>query len=129
MTNYIIVTILVKKFDETINFYINALNFEIDFDNKLDGIDKWVVLKHKENKVIKLSLKIAQESENHLVGNQTGDQSLFNLHIEDLNNYYKILERRKIAFDKASSPYADYAYLTDNNGNNITLSEFWINDW
>lgn len=123
------VTVLVSDFNDTIDFYTHNLDFEIDFDNKLEGSDRWIVLKHKENEIIKLSLKLALESEKQLIGNQTGSQSFININIEDLNDYFKKLEKRKVVFERVSSPYADYAYLTDNNGNKITLSEYWINDW
>ncbi|CAA0251145.1 conserved hypothetical protein [Tenacibaculum maritimum] len=127
MSKYFMITILVNSFQETIDFY-SKLDFELDFDNKIDGSDRWIVLKHNNNGSFKLSLKIKNKEQNFIV-NQVGDQTLFNLHIEDLHDYCDILDERGLHYEKISSPYAEYIYLKDNNGNKITLSEFWINGW
>ena len=120
------IALVVKDYDDAINFYIQKLDFVLLEDTKIDETKRWVIIAPKGAKECCLLLaKAANEKQLASVGNQTGDRVGFFLFTDDFNGDYDKLVNRGVKFVRPpkKEPYGIVAVFQDLYGNLWDLLE------
>jgi catechol 2,3-dioxygenase-like lactoylglutathione lyase family enzyme len=120
------IALVVKDYDEAINFYINKLGFVLVEDTKLDENKRWVVISPKGAKECTLLLaKAANKQQEASIGNQTGGRVFLFLFTDDFNRDYNKLQERGVNFvrDPRNFDYGKVAVFEDLYGNLFDLIE------
>jgi catechol 2,3-dioxygenase-like lactoylglutathione lyase family enzyme len=92
------VTILVKEYDEAIQFYKN-LGMEVLADNAFGEDSRWVSMAFQNQVDFKIVFQKAKtEKEKHAVGSQAGDHVLFTVETKDCRKEYERLKRNGVHF-------------------------------
>ena len=115
--------LLVKDYDETIEFYTKKLNFELVTDQKYGESMRWVSLK-APNSEIQLTLGKASEEDVKYVGKQMGESyPIFVMTVKDVQKIYEIYTSNGVNFiDKPTKkPWGLGAVFEDLYGNKIYL--------
>jgi len=93
------ITLVVKDYDDAINFYIQKLDFILLEDTKIDETKRWVIIAPKGAKECCLLLaKVANQKQLTSIGNQTGGRVGFFLFTDDFNRDYNKLVNRGVTF-------------------------------
>jgi len=102
------IALVVKDYDEAIEFYTQRLEFTLLEDTKLSEEKRWVVVAPPGAKECGLLLaKAANEEQAKSIGNQTGGRVFLFLFTDDFwRDYHKMVER-KINFVRPPTEY-DY---------------------
>ncbi|WP_117885784.1 VOC family protein [Aureibaculum luteum] len=120
------IALVVRDYDEAIQFYTEKLGFELLEDTKIDEHKRWVVIAPTGAKECCLLLaKAANEQQLASVGNQTGGRVFLFLFTDDfLRDYNKMLEMG-ITFVRPpkEEPYGMVAVFEDLYGNMWDLLE------
>jgi catechol 2,3-dioxygenase-like lactoylglutathione lyase family enzyme len=122
-TDISIVCLLVKDYDETIEFYTKKLGFEVSLDRKFGENQRWVSIK-LSNSSLELSLGLVNTQEDTiLVGKQSGIFPFFVITTSNFDITYQKLVSNGVEFiDKAQkNPWGTTALLKDLYGNQILL--------
>ena len=92
------IALVVKEYDEAIEFYIKKLDFTVLEDTKIDKEKRWVVIAPSGAKECSLLLaKAANEEQSKSIGNQTGGRVFLFLFTDDFwRDYHKMVERNII---------------------------------
>ncbi len=89
--------LVVKDYDEAIDFYTNKLHFDLLEDTKLSEEKRWVVVRPPGGNGCSLLLaKAKNEEQLASVGNQTGGRVFLFLFTDDLDRDYKNLKENNI---------------------------------
>lgn len=114
------IALVVKDYDEAIEFYTQKLDFEVLEDTKLSEEKRWVMIAPKGAKECSLLLaKAANESQESSIGNQTGGRVGFFLFTDDFwRDYHKMMDR-SVSFLRPPSEfeYGTVAVFEDLYGN------------
>jgi len=120
------IALVVKDYDEAIDFYVNKLEFQLLEDTVLSEEKRWVVVAPKGAKECCLLLaKAADEEQAKSIGNQTGGRVFLFLFTDDFWRDYEKLKEREINFVRPPQEY-DYgtvAVFKDLYGNMWDLLE------
>lgn len=122
------VAIVVRDYDEAIDFYVNKLKFELVEDTYQPGQDKrWVVVRPAGNG--NTSLLLARASTSHqetFVGNQSGGGVFLFLSTDDFWRDFAALTDAGIEFARApkQEPYGTVAVFKDLYGNLWDLIQY-----
>ena len=114
------IAIVVKDYDEAIDFYTKKLDFTLIEDTRLDEHKRWVVVAPQGAEECGLLLaKAKNEKQLESVGNQTGGRVGFFLFTDDFWRDYKKMTERKIKFIRTPSQfeYGTVAVFEDLYGN------------
>lgn len=104
------ITVVVKDYDDAIDFYTQKLDFTLLADTKIDDKKRWVLVAPPGSKECCLLLaKAANERQMERIGNQTGGRVGFFLYTDDFWRDYTKMVDRKITFVR---PPAEFAYGT-----------------
>jgi catechol 2,3-dioxygenase-like lactoylglutathione lyase family enzyme len=104
------IALVVKDYDEAIDFYINKLDFILLEDTKIDEKKRWVMIAPSGAKECSLLLaKAANEKQSERIGNQTGGRVFLFLFTDDFWRDYNKMTERKISFVR---PPTEYEYGT-----------------
>lgn len=89
------IALVVKDYDEAIDFYTKKLDFILLEDTKIDDHKRWVMVAPPGAKECALLLaKAADEEQTKRIGNQTGGRVFLFLYTDDFwSDYNKMLER------------------------------------
>lgn len=120
------VAIVVKDYDEAIDFYVNKLNFQLLEDSKISEEKRWVLVAPQGAKECCLLLaKAANEEQEKSIGNQTGGRVFLFLFTDDFQRDYTKLKTRNINFVRPPKefPYGKVAVFEDLYGNKWDLVE------
>lgn len=120
------ITLVVKDYDDALNFYIQKLDFILLEDTKIDETKRWVIIAPKGAKECCLLLaKASNEKQLTSVGNQTGGRVGFFLFTDDFNRDYNKLVNRGVTFVRPpkKEPYGIVAVFQDLYGNLWDLLE------
>lgn len=91
--------LVVKDYDEAIQFYIQKLNFDLIEDTPLNESKRWVTVAPKGSKACKILLaKAANEEQQSRVGNQTGGRVFLFLNTDDLMRDYTNYKQKGVIF-------------------------------
>jgi predicted enzyme related to lactoylglutathione lyase len=114
------ITLVVRDYDEAIEFYTKQLDFELIEDTIMDEHKRWVlVAPHGSNGCCLLLAKATNEKQIECVGNQTGGRVGFFLFTDDFwRDYNKLVERNiTIVRPPATFDYGTVAVFEDLYGN------------
>ena len=117
-------TIVVDDYDEAIDFYTNALGFELSED--LDqGRKRWVVVRPPGAETGVLLARADGDEQGAAIGNQTGGRVGFFLHTSDFAQDYARMQRAGVTFleQPRHEPYGTVVVFRDRYGNTWDLIE------
>ena len=100
------ISILVKDYDQALDFYIKVLGFELVEDTILSPDKRWVVIRpsHAKGQGCHLLLaKASNPTQEMFVGNQTGGRVFLFLYTNDFNRDYDLLIKNGVEIVRAPS--------------------------
>ena len=116
-----LVSLLVRDYDEAIEFYVGQLGFAVVEDTYIAAQDKrWVVVAPPESKGARLLLaKAVGEEHTSRIGNQTGGRVFLFLYTNDLDRDVHALKAKGIEFvrEPKAESYGTVAVFKDLYGN------------
>ena len=117
------ITLVVREYDEAIEFYTETLNFILKEDTKLSETKRWVVLTPPGSECSVLLGKAANDEQASRIGNQTGGRVFLFLHTDDFQRDYENLKSKgvKIIRGPVVEPYGTVLVFEDLYGNLIDL--------
>ncbi len=121
-------TLVVKDYDEAIDFYTKKLNFDLLEDSYQEAQDKrWVVVAPKGSSGTTLLLARASNAEQSaFIGNQAGGRVFLFLYTDDFWRDYNDMKAKGIVFarEPKEPDYGTVAVFKDLYGNLWDLIEF-----
>lgn len=120
------ITLVVKDYDEAIDFYTKKLNFTLLEDTRIDEKKRWVRVAPPGAKECCLLLaKAANEEQSESIGNQTGGRVFLFLYTDDFRrDYYNMVDKRiNFVRPPIEYPYGKVAVFEDLYGNLWDLIE------
>jgi len=120
------VSLVVRDYDEAIQFYTEKLDFELVEDTQLSENKRWVTVSPKNsNEFLLLLAKAANKRQEQAIGNQTGGRVFLFLHTDDFWRDYRNMIEIKIHFvrEPKEEPYGTVAVFEDLYGNLWDLIE------
>ena len=114
------VAIVVKDYDEAIDFYSKKLGFKLIEDTKLTEDKRWVLLSPiGHNSCSILLAKAANDRQNSSIGNQTGGRVFLFLYTDDFSTDYNQMIQNQIRFIRQpkNEEYGIVAVFEDLYGN------------
>jgi len=114
------IALVVKDYDEAIDFYIFYLGFQLIEDTKLSEEKRWVmVMPPGAHECSLLLAKAANERQQASVGNQTGGRVFLLLFTDDFSRDYNNMLAKGIHFVRPpkEEPYGTVAVFEDLYGN------------
>ena len=119
------VALVVRDYDEAIDFYVKTLGFELLEDTAVEVQNKrWVLLAPPGSSGARLLLaRAVGEEQGSRVGNQTGGRVFLFLHTDDFWRDYEAYRARGVHFreDPRVEPYGIVAVFEDLYGNRWDL--------
>lgn len=128
MSQYIALTsLVVRDYDEAIDFFVGVLGFDLIEDTYLSGEDKrWVVVAPKGATEGRLLLAEATtQDQRSRIGNQTGGRVFLFLYTDDFWRDYESYKAQGVTFVRPpkEEPYGTVAVFEDICGNHWDLLE------
>ncbi|GMN09915.1 VOC family protein [Croceitalea sp. MTPC9] len=120
------IALVVKEYDEAIDFYTKKLNFNLVEDTKLDDSKRWVVISPPGAVECSLLLaKAADDRQLKSVGNQSGGRVFLFLFTDDFWRDYNAMCEKEIKFVRKPKEeiYGTVAVFEDLYGNLWDLLE------
>lgn len=93
------ISILVKDYDEAINYYTNFLGFELVEDTVLTPEKRWVVIKPKNSSGQGCKLLLARAANPHqenFIGNQSGGRVFLFMYTDDVQRDHEMLLKNDV---------------------------------
>ncbi|CCN37010.1 putative Glyoxalase, Glyoxalase/Bleomycin resistance protein/Dioxygenase superfamily [Vibrio nigripulchritudo SO65] len=119
------IALVVKDYDEAIDFYVNTLNFELIEDTYQPEQDKrWVVVSPPGSKGVTLLLaRASKEEQEPFIGNQAGGRVFLFLRTDDFWRDYERMKAKGISFirEPTEQDYGTVAVFEDLYGNRWDL--------
>lgn len=120
------IALVVKDYDDAIEFYTKKLDFDLIEDTKLDEFKRWVLVRPpNSNECCLLLAKAANEEQSVSIGNQTGGRVFLFLYTDDFWRDYEKMKKRGITFIRPpkKESYGTVAVFEDLYGNLWDLLE------
>lgn len=114
------IALVVKDYDEAIQFYTQKLHFKLIEDTVLSETKRWVLVAPQDSSECCLLLaKAATEIQQSRIGNQTGGRVFLFLHTDNFErDYQNLLEHNiKIIREPSTEEYGTVAVFEDLYGN------------
>lgn len=113
------VSLLVKDYDEAIDFYTRKLGFQLLEDSRVSETKRWVVVAPPGSSSSLLLAKAATEEQEKTVGRQTGGRVFLFLHTDNLDRDHQHLleEHITIVRGPVEEPYGKVLVFQDLYGN------------
>ena len=116
------IALVVKDYDDAIDFYVNTLGFSLVEDTMLSAEKRWVVVAPPGAKECALLLAKAASTEQEMsIGNQTGGRVFLFLFTDDFDRDYQKYKARNVKFIR---PPADHEY-----GKVAVFEDLYGNQW
>jgi catechol 2,3-dioxygenase-like lactoylglutathione lyase family enzyme len=125
MKNKLMFGVLVKNYDEAIDFYTKKLGFVVLEDNPMDD-ERWVTLTLPGNEGCVVALHLARTKEDQaLLGKQGGSHPYFAIETQDCLGDYKRMKKLGVKFhgEPEVRPYGTGVILEDPYGNKIFMNQ------
>ena len=119
-------TLVVRNYDEALEFYTQKLGFQLLQDTPLPGNKRWLLVAPPDCRGSALLLAEADTPEQSLaIGNQTGGRVFLFLHTDDFWRDYKTYQSRGVRFLESprQESYGTVAVFEDLYGNKWDLLE------
>ncbi len=120
------IALVVKDYNEAIDFYVNKLDFRLTEDTVLSPEKRWVVVTPPGATECSLLLaKAANEEQSKSIGNQTGGRVFLFLFTDDFDRDYQKYKERGIFFIRPAEvhDYGKVSVFEDLYGNKWDLIE------
>jgi catechol 2,3-dioxygenase-like lactoylglutathione lyase family enzyme len=120
------IALVVRDYDEAIQFYTDVLKFELIEDTQLTPSKRWVLVQPRGNPGCRLLLAKAVGSEQiSRVGNQTGGRVFLFLYTDNFQRDYEFFKVKGVKFvrEPSEESYGTVAVFADLYGNLIDLIE------
>ena len=121
------VALVVRDYDEAIEFYVDTLGFRLVADTYIPEQDKrWVLVEPPGSSGTQLLLARASNDEQApRIGNQTGARVFLSLHTDDFGPHYERYRERGVEFvcEPKEESYGTVAVFRDLYGNLWDLLE------
>ena len=120
------VALVVRDYDEAIDFYVGKLGFALIEDTRLSDVKRWVLVAPPGAREARLLLaKAASPEQLARVGDQTGGRVFLFLHTDDFWSDYRRMKARNVKFLETPrrEPYGTVAVFEDLYGNKWDLLE------
>lgn len=114
------IAVLVKDYDESIQWYTDVLGFELLEDTTLTPEKRWVRLRpDSDAQTCILLAKASTQEQNRRVGDQTGGRVFLFLHTDDFDAVFERLTQHKVDIVRPPSyeTYGRVLVFRDINGN------------
>ena len=114
------IALVIKDYDDAIQFYTQKLGFTLIEDTKLSEEKRWVMVRPPGAKECSILLaKAANEKQNASIGNQTGGRVFLFLFTDDFERDYETYIERGINFIRPpkKEEYGQVAVFEDLYGN------------
>ena len=117
------VTLVVRNYDEAIEFFTNAMGFELLEDTPLGDGKRWIVVGPRGSGGSNLLLARATPEQVSSVGNQSGGRVFLFLHTDDFWRDYRAMRGKGVKFDEKprEESYGTVAVFEDLYGNKWDL--------
>ena len=118
------VTLLVRDYDEALDFFTKALGFTTEEDTRLDENKRWVLVSPPGSQSTSLLLaKASTPDQQSRIGSQAGERVFLFLHTDDFWRDYKAMKTRGVKFTEKprEEPYGTVAVFEDLYGNRWDL--------
>ncbi len=119
-------TLVVKDYDEAIQFYVSTLNFTLIEDTQLDDHKRWVIISPSKNNETNILLaKAATPEQEKAIGNQTGGRVFLFLYTDDFWRDYNDMKAKGVIFieEPREEIYGTVVVFEDLYGNKWDLIE------
>jgi catechol 2,3-dioxygenase-like lactoylglutathione lyase family enzyme len=126
MMNIAHIALVVRDYDEAIEFYTQKLDFTLVEDTKLSEIKRWVIIAPSGSSGCNLLLaKAANDEQKSRIGNQTGGRVFLFLYTDNFKRDYQNLVDKeiKIVREPSIEAYGTVAVFADLYGNLWDLIE------
>ena len=120
------IALVVRDYDEAIQFYTEVLKFELIEDTPLTPTKRWVVVQPPGSVGCRLLLAKAVGSEQESrIGNQTGGRVFLFLYTDNFRRDYEFFKMKGVKFvrEPSEETYGTVAVFADLYGNLIDLIE------
>lgn len=120
------IALVVRDYDEAIDFYTHKLGFELREDSDLGGDKRWVVVGPPGSVGTNLLLaKAVTPEQSAAIGNQTGGRVFLFLHTADFWSDYHRMKASGVVFleEPRSESYGTVVVFADLYGNKWDLIE------
>jgi len=117
-------SLVVRNYDEALEFYTKKLGFHLLQDTPLPGNKRWLLVAPPDSRGAALLLAEADSPEQTFaIGNQTGGRVFLFLHTDDFWRDYKAYQSRGVRFLETprEEPYGTVAVFQDLYGNKWDL--------
>lgn len=122
------IALIVRDYDEAIDFYVNTLGFELVDDTYQAEQDKrWVVVRPRGTGTCSILLaRASSPDQERYVGDQAGGRVFLFLRTDDFWRDYHALVEKGVAFEREpkTAEYGIVAVFKDHYGNLWDLIEF-----
>jgi catechol 2,3-dioxygenase-like lactoylglutathione lyase family enzyme len=120
------IALVVRDYDEAIQFYTDVLKFKLIEDTPLTPSKRWVVIEPTGSTGCRLLLaKAVGPEQESRIGNQTGGRVFLFLHTDNFQRDYEFLKKKGVKFvrEPSEESYGTVAVFADLYGNLIDLIE------
>ena len=125
MNNIGAITLVVRDYDEAIDFYVNKLGFQLLEDSTVSEAKRWVRVAPAGSACSLLLAKGANDLQKSRIGNQTGGRVFLFLYTDNFErDYQRLIDNDvKISRPPATEPYGRVTVFEDLYGNLWDLIE------
>jgi len=120
------VTLVIRDYDEAIDFYVNKLKFNLVEDTVLDQSKRWVLVSpYSDHSCSLLLAKASTNNQEKAIGNQSGGRVFLFLNTDNFKRDFQNLidNNIKIVREPKEEPYGIVAVFEDLYGNLWDLIE------
>ena len=120
------IALVVKDYDDAIEFYTQKLKFDLIEDTPLTDKKRWVLVSPRDSNGSTLLLAKADSPEQESrIGNQTGGRVFLFLHTDDLWRDYQAMKSQGVIFheEPRKEAYGTVVVFSDLYGNKWDLLE------
>jgi catechol 2,3-dioxygenase-like lactoylglutathione lyase family enzyme len=121
MSNIGAITLVVRDYDEAIDFYVNKLGFQLLEDSAVSETKRWVRVAPGGSSCSLLLAKAADDLQKSRIGNQTGGRVFLFLYTDNFERDYQNLIRHNVGISRPP--------VTESYGRVLVFEDLYGNLW